>query len=267
MARDYIVSVSDTMISGGTISTDGNTNKQESIAPDWLAMFSGNDISPALPIIHRVTECLKGRSCNLGVVRSCFKSSFKQQLSELAADRVLSPFGLDMATFLKSGKKMFDPATFGSLCSQIQVVRFTELQFLVYGFDDNKTPHIFKVFGTGEDTLLDNPGFGAIGSGEYAADTILYYLNHSRKCSLEQGIANACEAKFVAERADGVGETTTLFVKKHGSVGFAYKTNLVERLRKEWYDSGAPRTTERAEEIVKEAEIQCFSDHISAMSS
>jgi len=267
MARDHIVAVSDTMIAGGTISTDGNTNKQESIAPNWLAMFSGNDISPALPITHRVMECLKERSCNLGVVRSCLKSAFKQQLSELAADRVLSQFGLDMATFLESGKDMFDEGTFGALCAELRAVVFDDLQFLVYGFDDDKQPHIFNVHRAGEDTVLNNPGFGAIGSGSYAADTILYYLNQSRKCSLEESIANVCAAKFVAERAQGVGTATSLFVKRHGSIGFEYKTNLVERLRKEWENAGAPRTTERAVGIVKEAEIQIFSDHSSAMSS
>jgi hypothetical protein len=257
MAQQYIVAVSDMMINGTTLASDGICRKQEAISSEWTAMMAGNDISLAGPIIARASEYMEGKPNSLKSIRSCFKRAFQQQLTEVATDRFLGRFGLDMKAFLKDGKRKFDPVTFASLCSEIRSVNLSDLFFLVWGFDDDGTPHIFMVHGAGEDALLDKPGFGAIGSGAFAAESLLFYLNQSRLRTLHETIANTCAAKFLAERA-GVGRETFIFAARLGSVAFWSRAGYVEEMRREWESSGAPRIPDGVSKILERADIKCL---------
>lgn len=256
MAQNYIVSASDTMISGPTISTDGVAIKQEAFAPDWVAMFSGYDITPAIPIIERAAENFKKCENTLRAARSSFNRAFQQHLSEVATNQVLGRFGINMKEFLKTGKKQLDPATFAALSDEIRKVQ-TDLQFLVYGFDKDGTPHLFKVFCPGVDAVFDKPGFAAIGSGESASDALLYYFNQARHRTLEETVFNVCAAKFMAERA-GVGQDTFLFVSQYGSAGFSHKSTLVNDIRTEWESGGRPRVPPGVIQAIQGADIHCF---------
>jgi hypothetical protein len=258
MAHKYIVAVSDMMLSGFVLGSDGSCVKQEAVSKGWTAMMSGNDISHAVPIVTRASEYLEGKPSTLENARSCFKRAFQQRLTEVATDRVLGRFGLDMKAFLKDGRRLFDAGTFTALCNEIRSVDLADLSFLVYGFDDSQAPHIFVVQGTGEDVVYDKVGFAAIGSGMYAADSLLHYLNQSRGRTLRETIANALVAKFLAERSGGVGHETHLFVSEHGSVAFSHKPGYVEEIRNEWEACGAPRIPQRVEEILERANIKCL---------
>ena len=125
---------------------------------------------------------------------------------------------------ISSGReKIFDAATFASLCGDIRNVNLGDLQLLVYGFSDQYRPHIFTVQGLGEDVVYDKLGFASIGSGSYAAETLLMYFNQSRRKSLSESIANVCSAKFLAERVpSGVGHETHIYVTKHGKTIMRY---------------------------------------------
>ena len=168
-------------------------------------MVAGNNISHAIPIIENARGYLEKAKDTLRSVRSCMKRAFQERVREVITDRVLYKFALDMPTFLKKGKRILDAGTFADLSRAIRTVNLEELQFLVYGFDVNGTPHLFTVCDPGEDRTWDVPGFRAIGVGEYAAETILYYFNQSPKITFEETIFNVFAAKFMAERAPGVG--------------------------------------------------------------
>jgi hypothetical protein len=227
-----------------------------------MAMISGNDISHAAPIIEKAAEYLKAKENTLESACSCFKRAFQERVSGVAADRVLSRFGLDMQEFLRNGKKNFDSGTFASLCNEIRQVTLSDLAFLNYGFDKDGTPHLFCIDEPGESRILDKPGFCAIGSGLYPAESLLHYLNQSRFRTLEETVYNVCAAKFMAERASGVGKDTFLFVSKHGSSGFSYKDeDLVFTIRDEWDKYGAPRLPPSTLEVIRMADICCLPRH------
>ncbi|HEY1183503.1 MAG TPA: hypothetical protein VGE89_04905 [Bryobacteraceae bacterium] len=256
MAHEYIVSASDTMITGSTLSTDACCSKWEPFAEEWQAMITGDDIAPASPIIEKAGQYLKGRPNTLEEVRRSFKRAFQNQLSEMAADRVLGRFGVSMREFKKSGKKIFDETTLARLCGEIQNVHFAGLEFLVWGFDSDRTPHIFTVRGDGEDAIFDRPGFASVGSGGYAADTLLYYFNQSRQCDLYETVFHVCAGKFMAERA-GAGLNTSLFVRKHGTSVFSHHFSLIDNLRAAWEEHGSPRVPLQALEAIQRANVRC----------
>jgi hypothetical protein len=180
--KNYIATISDQMISTAYASVDNAIVKVESIHKDWSAMMASDDLTQCIPIIERAEAFFRGRANTLQNVRASFKRAYQKHLSEMAADEILGRFNMDMETFLKSGRKRFTESQFNSLCEKIQGVK-TDCQFLVYGFDERKRPHLFVVREPGADHVYDRPGFCAIGSGGYAAEGMLYSLGQSTHCS------------------------------------------------------------------------------------
>ena len=257
MAREYIVSVSDTMVSGSVISSDGTFRKEEHLEGGWSIMMAGNDLTQAAPVIAKASEYLKGKH-KLSDVVAGVKRAVQERITEVATDRYLARFGLDMTTFLKSGKKQFGPITFNGLCAEIKTVNLNELELLIYGFEDRYKPHIFVVRGQGEDSNYDKIGYAVIGSGCYAADTLLTFFNQSRSKSLDESTASVCAAKFLAERSGGVGRETNIFVAQHGKQTFRYRAGFIDQLREEWESNGIPRISPKAIQIVQWGDIKCL---------
>jgi hypothetical protein len=256
MSQMSIVSASDRAIFGGSVSSDAGSDKQDSFAGEWQAMFSGNDITQAQPIIERAREYFDGRPNTLKEARSCFKRAVQDQIKEMATDRFLSRFSLDMPTFKKSGNKLLDSITFSAICNDIRSVNLGELQFLIWGFDHLGSPHIFIVGSNGDDFVYDTVGFASLGWGATAADVVLHYLNQSRRRDLQETIYSVCAAKFMAERA-GVGRDTYLFAKTFGTVAFSHRNGLIEKVRELWEHVGAPRVPESISDTLKVYDIKC----------
>ena len=76
----YIVTASDTMVSGGIVAMDGSTIKAEPFHKDWTAMISG-DLTQCVPIIDKAKEYFAGRKNTLPVARSVFKEPSSATLS------------------------------------------------------------------------------------------------------------------------------------------------------------------------------------------
>ena len=158
----------------------------------------------------------------------------------MAADKVLGRFGMDMKTFVKSGKRRFTESAYAILHNEIREVKLG-CEFLVAGFDAAKHPHIFTVSEPGIDSVYDKPGFCSIGTGKWAAEGMLYYRQQTVDRTLHETVLNVCAAKFMAERIPGVGETTFLFVKKEGCNAFMLESWVLPTIRAEWEKTGAPR--------------------------
>ena len=236
--EECIVSVSDTMFAGLVSSVDRATRKMEPFADDWLALMAADDITQCVPIIERTTEYFHNRANTLQVARSCLKRAYQKHLSEMAADMVVGRFGLDMEGFLKSRSRRFTDKTSDLLIAQMREIK-VDWQFLAFGFDSNKTPHLFTVEEPGTDSVYDKPGFCAIGSGKYAAEGLLYYLEQSPKCTLPHTLVNVLFAKYIAEKA-GAGTNTYTFIKKAGSSESHMDICIEPRIRKAWEDEGRP---------------------------
>lgn len=251
--EDHIVTVSDTMVEGLVSSIDKATRKMEPFADDWIALMAAEDLTQCVPIVERATAYFRNRANTLQVARSCLKRAYQKHLSEMAADMVVGRFGLDMEGFLKSRSRRFTDKTSDRLIAQMQEVK-ADWQFLAFGFDFDKRPHLFTVEEPGTDAVYDKPGFCAIGSGKYAADGLLYYLGQSPICTLPQTLINVLFAKFMAEKA-GAGKHTYTFIKKAGSSMCSINAFIEPTIRKAWEDEGCPHIPKGLGEQVAAAHI------------
>jgi Proteasome subunit len=240
-AKSHIVTASDTLISFGRYnSADATSVKMESFYGSWHAMMAAEDVSQCIPIIARATENLQGEPETLSAVSRAFKKAYKEHLSEIAADQVLSHFDMGMAEFKKNGSKLFTPEIFNSLSQEIRNVTL-ECSFLVYGFDEKNWPHIFAVDPPGRISVHDKPGFWAIGSGSFAALSMLFSLHQSVDRGFFDTIFNVLAAKFMAESPGSVGEHTFFYIHEKDCDWFKHPVGVVETMREWWNNKGKPK--------------------------
>lgn len=244
-----LVTISDTMLEGD-LSSDESAVKTEMFHEDWASFVAG-DVTTLVPIIDEAKACFTGQPNTLKNARDSFKSAWKKHVVQIAEDRVLGRFGLSMEEYLKTGKLRFTEEVFNSLATEIRQVDLGA-DFLVYGFDGEKRPHVFHVARDGTDAVYDKPGFAAIGSGANAAHTVLWYLGQNIDRTEAETIYNVCAAKYMAERASGVGRKTFLFVKTQGRGFFVTKTGMEERIREAWEKSGKLRVPDGVVKMIED---------------
>ena len=86
----------------------------------------------------------------------------------------------------------------------------------------------------------------AIGSGDAQALASLAFDDFDRLCDLNQGIYQVCVAKFMAERAIGVGkETMVLCLNEDGKTRWIFKRHI-EQIRDLWKNEGRSRQPSQA---------------------
>jgi hypothetical protein len=231
------------MVSGAIISADSVIIKVEPFHKDWFAMMSATDLTQCIPIIQKAERYFTGRANTLATARAVFKRAFSQHLVEMQEDAALSRYGLTMKEFLRTGKKRLSEKMFESIRQKIEETK-AGCEFIVTGFDSMKRPHIFHVTEEGKDGVYDKPGYCCIGTGKWAAETILYSLGQSLDLDLHQTIFNLCAAKFMAEKSSDVGKTTYLYARKQGSLTFAHVSGMIETIREAWEHGGCPRVPE-----------------------
>jgi hypothetical protein len=237
-----IVTASDTLISFGDVgSADKVSVKMEPFHESWTALMSASDMSQCLPVIEIASENLKKSPSTLRAVTQGFKKAYRQHLAELAASQVLSNFDMDMEEFKNKGAKKFTPDVFSTLSQEIRAVNL-DCEFLIYGFDGKKRPHIFAVAPPGVVSIYDKPGFWAIGSGAWAALSMLFSLAQSVDSPFEETVFNVLVSKFMAETPGKVGEHTFLFAKgDDNNRFFSYPIWWESTIRTWWNEHGKPR--------------------------
>lgn len=223
----FIVSASDTMLSlGGVVAADSSIIKGRSIYDTWVAMYSSNGVGRVLPILESVSQTLaqqmaaqriggrlpaRPHPASAEQVRSAFDTVCRAVLKQARAS-VLAVYELDMATFVRDGLLRFGEAGFNELRRRIEAINLG-CEFLVHGFDQTRVPHVFVVEPSGEIRgELTEVEFDAIGSGAGYAQSSLFFHSYRRDHPLALAVYRVCEAKFMAESAQGVGRDTVLVV-------------------------------------------------------
>lgn len=235
----HIVTVSDTMVSNFMSSADATAVKMHSFAKDWEAMMSADDLTQCIPVIELAEKYFTKRANTLQVARSCLKRAYQNHLSEMASDQVLGRYQIDVGTFRKSGKRCFTESQFNALNEEIRKVE-ANWHFLAFGFDAKKTPHLFTVKEPGVDSVYDGIGFCAIGSGQYAAESLLFQLQQSAVCTMPKTLINLLCAKFAAEKV-GAGRDTYIFIMKPGTSMCSIPTWIEPTVRQNWEARIQPR--------------------------
>jgi hypothetical protein len=148
---------------------------------------------------------------SLEEVEEAIAKAYADERKHMASE-VLSPLpmAMDLETFEKRGRARLGEPVFSKLLGEIQALD-PRVELLVFGFDAANVPHIFKTSTLGDIQSCDATGFGAIGTGSHVATDL---LNGSDDLWISSDIGlityRLCEAKFVAEGADGVGPGTML---------------------------------------------------------
>ena len=200
-------------------------------------------MSQCLQILERAKDNLSKANRSLRAVAHGFKKAYQDHLSEMASDQILSRFQMDMKEFKEEGTKRFTPEMYNSLCQEIRTVKL-DCEFLIFGFDKRKQPRLFTITPPGVMALYDKPGFWAIGSGSFAALSVLFSLGQTVDNPFEETLFNVLMAKFMAETPGRVGEHTHIYAMQEGNKWFSYPMWLEPTIRKWWNDHAKPRRDE-----------------------
>ena len=126
------------------------------------------------------------------------------------------------------------------------------VQFLVFGLDNQGSPHIFGVDNPGIITPHDLTGYAVIGSGYWMAMGALA-ARSLFDLPMEELVYRLCDAKFTSETAHGVGRETTLMVLYRNGLESGTDPGLVDRLRTDWELKRKERLSPYIAEDIKNA--------------
>jgi 20S proteasome alpha/beta subunit len=250
----YVVMASDRRISfGGAIpAADNQMIKQFNVGRRWQALFAGDDIGPAIPLIQRARDLLQERNRppltpkdedfeSERDVKFSMREAYRIERLEYASDKILSPSNLTPEEL-----KFLGYAGLGSEFTILnRALRSFDLgiEFLVCGFDWRGFGKIFMVKNPGRIQNIGLLDYWAIGSG---ANIALAHLvtRPIGILPIAEVVYRVCEAKFSTESADlGIGADTTVSVmNRHGLEGHLSEVEI-RTIRQEWEESKQKRSS------------------------
>lgn len=231
-----IVAVSDMRFDLGFTSGDGMP-KIGRLNRFWAAMFAGSDVGNAPALLANISDALDGVSdASRKQVETFFRDEYRAALDQRIEALVLSPYKFTVNEFTRTGSKRFTPEVFAKLCLDMAAVE-VPYEFLVFGFDEKRKPHLFRVHKGGQIEDCRAIGFWAIGSGDVAAVHHMFFLEYNTGLPLRTTAYYACAAKYFAERASLGERTHVVCLMKDGRlIGIDEK-----KIRKLWHSSGRAR--------------------------
>lgn len=222
-------------LAGGVISADGSIWKLRKLNSKWCVMFAG-DTSSLFALREAVIEVAQYESKVrvLTFARSCSKA-FREERKSLIETDILAKYDIESySEYLKL--KDEDRKFFDSITKEIEKAE-EDWSLLFAGFDDLDEPHIFVISGFGKFQYCDLDGFACIGSGMWPAYASLAAYSYNIYLPEGEAIYSLLTAKFAAETADGVGQTSVFLSfranDRNRSVP-GLRPEAIQRLREEW---------------------------------
>lgn len=233
----FVVTVSDTKLTTGIYSIEMATLKLRHLTKRWRCLIAGK-FAQHRPLLERISDLLGGNtlpSCT-ELTKVC-TDAFIAENKRLVEESLLRPHGLTMDEFVKCRAELGE-TLYERLWGEIGRIKLG-CDLIVCGFDPDRESHIFIVSNPTEEnpsfiTDCDFPGFGAIGTGSYLADSTLYALGQNPTNSLAVTIYNTLRAKFLSESASDVGESTYMHVFDGAGNTVAVDPALEDNLRGLW---------------------------------
>jgi hypothetical protein len=201
-----IVTASDMRFDLGFTSGDGSP-KLGRLNTFWSAMFAGDDIGNAPAVLSTIAGALAGvDDASRADVEKLFVDEYRAAQRQRVEALVLSPYGLTLDEFTRTGHKRLSADAFARLFTEIANV-VVPFEFLVFGFDAERKGHLFRVHKGGLAEDCRAIGFWAIGSGDAAAVHHMFFHEYSISVRKRTAAYHVCAAKYFAERAN-LGERT-----------------------------------------------------------
>jgi hypothetical protein len=235
----YLIMVSDTLLSMGATSSEAL--KARYLSYTWSVMLAGDDIAYAEDVITRARNNLKERSTtSLSDVVISITKAYKSVRIEQIEEQFLGSYNMDLSEFLAKGPDYPTPTRRQSLLDEIEKFDLG-CEFLVAGFSSPTSgPYVFQIVNPGRYVPHSLVGYWAIGSGNINAITYLARRNQGTHSGFERSLYNAIAAKKLAEKAEGVGTKTTVYVLKRGENKVEFlKKGIIDAIVQMWEDEEA----------------------------
>jgi hypothetical protein len=208
-----VIAVTDGKLSYGDICGDVKLPKMAWFG-DWMFLYAGEPAQTDSILEEIRMELLKIPDClSREKIQATVRRAFKKRFAKWSVDRNLPAYDMEMDQFTKKGRKIFGDQKFTELCREIEkdAVNFRE-ELLVIGW--GKTIAALMLYEVNRDGARSHAlhGLATLGFGADVAMSTLLLLGCGRDVPFEDALYAAAAAKFAAERCDGVGKDTTIFV-------------------------------------------------------
>lgn len=231
-----IVFTADRLVSTDTVCFEGGFSKIQPFYPHTYVMTSSNDAPTADKIIIKTQKILEEKFESnedltveqiVNVLSHECKSKFELEIDE-KRKYVLSRYCLTYDEFKSTSKNLSEKIVQDIIDGFRDIKYEFRADFLVVGIDTN--PHICLVDEFGNIRVYDHIGFAAIGSGEFLAFPEITRLAYSPDVNDTRAIVTVYNAKKAAERIQGVGEKTDLWLlrkDKNNKITLAIANDLL----------------------------------------
>ena len=248
---DKIVLVSDMLLSSDEASADG-TMKFATIGPftEWYVMFAG-DPSRFLTLMDAVRGVLgdvKNTRLTLSTVTAAFEQAYCLEMLRVIESDILQPYGLAHEELILKGKDLLGEIRFNQVMDRVEAVDLG-VEVLVAGLDAFAQTQLFSVSSRGIVSRAALP-YHAIGAGAPIALGSLYPLSYFPMLDLAETVYRACAAKFAAENARSVGESTYAVVISPLAHAWTL-VNEIDQLREIWKAKGQPPVPPGARRLIE----------------
>ncbi len=216
-----IFTVTDRKLSDGTYALDDAASKIRALTQDqlWWCMFSCDDTTILESLLRRISADIPsdGLPLSVEVITDAVGRSYRAELRAMAERRGLKR------------RKEIDALVTG-------------VELLISGFDAAGDPHLVYVNPCGQPASWDQYGVCAIGQGSQAAwASLRSNLDFLRSRDGGLIIYRLCEAKFLAEAFESVGDSTTVVtIDNEGTTTILYNDAIIAA-RKAWIQARAQR--------------------------
>lgn len=249
-----IVTVTDKKLSKGFYSSEDASIKTQFLIGDWATMLAGKieQFQGFLPVFYGALG--NNFHPRFDDVAGLLTTAYQKFTQQLATEKILGKFDLDVPTFLKCRPELGD-ALYERLFLEISKVE-VGFDLLVFGYHE-EYPRIFIVSNPGADnpshvTYCDEFGFGVIGDGYLMAESTLYALKQKSDTSLATTLYNCLCAKFSAETATDVGKETFAEVHRDAHTAVEIPQAFIRQVRKEWDRYGKPLMRRECNRLIGE---------------
>jgi 20S proteasome alpha/beta subunit len=254
--NDFIVTVSDMRVSLGNFvgGVDVGTHKVQRLDDYWGFLGAADDLGYVSPLREKARDLLfdiSGRR-SLLQAREVVTNAYHSVRTEVAFNKYIKMYGFtSMAEFLKDATKSLGSEITSELFADVKNFDL-RVSLLVYGFDEDNEIHLFEIRNPGEPIARDDLPFWAIGSGATLAMGALTSRTHL-PIGESAAVYRACEAKFAAQFAPGVGEATNVFVWYPDGKAAYLDLAACRTLRQIYESSRDPPISEDAGKLIYEA--------------
>ena len=215
-----IVGASDRMVGLGSTQYQPDQTKIWHLTSSIVAMVASNNVYLQTEIHEKVFNKVRER-LNVDIdnwwqvkdVASLYRQAHQEIRITKIEDQILHPKGMDFPDFLQRQKDLAG-SVLDDIREELEQFQLPRMSFLLVGNDlqfNVVTPHIY-VLEDGTISCRDAVGFAAIGSGASHATSHFTVEAYSRHSLGGAALYNVLWAKKRAERAQGVGQHTDMFI-------------------------------------------------------